>query len=568
MLSLNSFRKQLAQPITSWQLCLLGVIGGFASASLIILFTLSIDAIQQLYLVKKDNYNSLDSLSRFDLPIIGALIILLFAWLTGYKYLRTGIPLVLHRLKVANGVMPLKNTLNQFWGSAIALATGFSVGREGPAVHLGAASSSYIGNILKLPHNSMRTLCGCGVAAAIAASFNTPIAAVLFVMEVILREYKIHMFIPIMLSAMIGSIMTRSVFGPVHEFEYFSQITMNYQHYPWLIVAGIFLGSLAFLFNRYLVLITKFSEKYHIFPRLMVAAFITGGIGFFIPFAMGTGLSAVDFSINHPYEFQLLFALLVAKLAMTVFALGLGIPGGIIGPILGIGSIAGACIAAIVILFVPEANLSSDFILMGMAGFMAATLNAPLAALLAIVELSNQIEIIVPAMIVIAVACVTSGQFFKNKSVFVMQANIMGLTYRQTPIEKSLQKVGVTSFLNENFTLIDNEQIPNDEDLLSKLIGLNQGHNLIIKNISDDSSYQLASLATTCNNNSDNSDDQSIIKHPLFPLSSQSTLSEAYNALVDKRDGGVYIYDSDPKDILGIITFEKIRIYLVEGKSS
>ncbi|MFT5756549.1 MAG: CIC family chloride channel protein [Alteromonadaceae bacterium] len=567
MFSLNSFRKQLALPITSWQLCLLGMIGGFASALLIILFTLSIEAIQQLYLVKKDNYNSLDQVSRFDLPIIGALIILLFAWLTGYKYLRTGIPLVLHRLKVANGVMPLKNTLNQFWGSAIALATGFSVGREGPAVHLGAASSTYIGNILKLPHNSMRTLCGCGVAAAIAASFNTPIAAVIFVMEVILREYKIHMFIPIMLSAMIGSIMTRSVFGPVHEFEHFSQITMNYQHYPWLIVAGLFLGFIAFLFNRYLVLITKFSEKYHIISRLMLAAFITGGLGYFIPFAMGTGLSAIDFSINHPYEFQLLFALLIAKLVMTVFALGLGIPGGIIGPILGIGSIAGAGIAAIVILFVPDANLSSDFILMGMAGFMAATLNAPLAALLAIVELSNQIEIVVPAMIVIAVACVTSGQFFKSKSIFVMQANILGLTYRQTPIEKSLQKVGVIGFLNENITLIENDLTANEQYIKSAFIAAKPDHPIIIKNTDGNSHYQLITGPVILNNEQ-SLESLQLIKHQLFPLSSQATLSEAYNALVAHRVGGVYIYDIDPKDILGIITFEQIRAYLVEGKFS
>jgi hypothetical protein len=413
----------------------------------------------------------------------------------------------------------------------------------------------------------MRTLCGCGVAAAIAASFNTPIAAVLFVMEVILREYKIHMFIPIMLSAMIGSIMTRGVFGPVHEFEYFSQITMNYQHYPWLIVAGIFLGLIAFLFNRYLVLITKFSASFHIIPRLMLAAFITGGIGYFIPFAMGTGLSAVDFSINHPNEFQLLFALLIAKLVLTVFALGLGIPGGIIGPILGIGSIAGACIAAIVILFVPEANLSSDFILMGMAGFMAATLNAPLAALMAIVELSNQIEIVVPAMIVIAVACVTSGQFFKNKSIFVMQANILGLTYRQTPIEKSLQKVGVIGFLNENITLIENGLKVNDEYKAVSLIPAKDDRHIIIKNTDGNSYYQLISYPVI-HNNDQTIESKQLVRHQLYPLSSQATLAEAYDTLVEHREGGVYIYDTCPKDILGIITFEQIRAYLVEGKLS
>ncbi|MBL0709522.1 MAG: chloride channel protein, partial [Colwellia sp.] len=144
MISITTIRKHLALPKTSWQICLLAMLGGFTSALLVILFTLTIEQIQQLYLIKRDNYNTLDEVSRFDLPIIGSLIILFFAWLPGYKYLRTGIPFVLHRLKVAHGVITLKNTLNQYFGSAVALASGFSVGREGPAVHLGAAASSYI----------------------------------------------------------------------------------------------------------------------------------------------------------------------------------------------------------------------------------------------------------------------------------------------------------------------------------------------------------------------------------------------------------------------------------------
>ena len=210
IISIAAIRKHLALPNTSWQICLLAIIGGCASALLVVLFTLTIEAIQQVYLIKSDNYNSLDEISRFDLPIIGAILILLIAWFTGYKYLRTGIPFVLHRLKVAHGVIPFKNTINQFWGSAIALASGFSVGREGPAVHLGAACSSYLGSMLKLPYNNIRTLCACGIAAGIAATFNTPIAAVIFVMEVIMREYKAHIFILVMLAAIVGSVITQS----------------------------------------------------------------------------------------------------------------------------------------------------------------------------------------------------------------------------------------------------------------------------------------------------------------------------------------------------------------------
>ena len=571
MMSLTSFRKRLALPKTSWQLCLLAIVGGAASALLIVLFTLSIEAIQNLYIAKKDNYNSLDEVSRFDLPIIGSMIILCFAWLTGYKYLRTGIPLVLHRLKVANGVMPFKNTLNQFWGSAVALASGFSVGREGPAVHLGAACSGYIASKLKLPYNAMRTLCGCGVAAGIAASFNTPIAAVLFVMEVILREYKIHIFIPIMLSAIVGSLITRNVFGSVHEFDYFSKITLDYSHYPALIILGLFLGLIAFGFNRYLVLIIKHAAGYHIVPRLMLAAFITGGLGLAIPYAMGTGLSAVEFSLNNQFELQLLLGLLIAKILLTIFALGLGIPGGVIGPILGIGSVAGAAIAIITAYFLPQATSTSDFVLMGMAGFMAATLNAPLTALLTVVELSNQIEIVVPAMIVITVSCLISGQVFKNRSLFNMQADIQGLVYSIPLIEKSLQKIGVLGVINDQFTLIELAQ-----DQCTKQSTEQQISNLINEKVPYENQENIVITHVTHDNNTlfhwadfqEKESSTEILIHRLLPLSSQATLAEAYHALVEQRSGGVYIYHRDPNKMMGMISFEQIRLYLVEGKIS
>ena len=216
-----NFRKRLALPKTSWQLCLLAILGGCASASLVILFSVTIDVIKDFYAAYLANYNSLNIVSRFLLPLIGVIFIIFLSWLTGYKYTRAGIPFVLHRLKVSYGVMPFRNTINQFFGGAIALASGFSVGKEGPAVHLGAACAGYLGNKLSLPYNCIRTLCACGIAAGISACFNTPIAAVIFVMEVILREYKVHIFIPIMLAAITGSLITSYSFGPAHEFEFF-----------------------------------------------------------------------------------------------------------------------------------------------------------------------------------------------------------------------------------------------------------------------------------------------------------------------------------------------------------
>jgi hypothetical protein len=280
-----------------------------------------------------------------------------------------------------------------------------------------------------------------------------------------------------------------------------------------------------------------------------------------MPYAMGADLSAIDFSLQNSPELQLLLGLLVAKILMTITTLGLGIPGGIIGPILGIGAIIGTCISVLAMYFMPGNLQASDFALMGMAGFMAATLNAPLAALLCVVEMSNQIEIIVPAMIVIASSCISSGQFFRNRSIFIMQLEVQGLAYRRPPIEKSLQRVGVIGVMQEQLIQIAD----NDNKTIAATISEHTSHQHVIikkENLQNESEYIWCQPEQK---NSDNS--QSIVRHKLIPLSNQSTLAEAYLLLVRKREGGVYIYQDNPNDIMGIITFDAIRSYLLKGKT-
>ncbi|WP_448565536.1 chloride channel protein [Thalassotalea ganghwensis] len=559
-MSLISLKKHLALPQTSWQICLLAAIGGVASALLITLFSISIDALQSLYLQQKEDYTSLSALSRFHLPIIGAILILLSAYVTGYQYLRSGIPFVLHRLKVAHGVIPFRNTLNQFIGSVIALSSGFSVGREGPAVHLGAACSSFIGSYLKLPFNTIRTLCACGIAAGIAASFNTPVAAVIFVMEVILREYKVHIFIPIMIAAIVGSLITEYALGTTHKFAYFGELAVSVSDYGLVVVLGIVLGAIAAAFNRHLTFIIKHANRYHLMLRFLVAALITGILGAAMPYAMGTDLSAISFAIADSASFELLFYLLIAKFFMTIVALGLGVPGGVIGPILSIGAITGIAIVTLSNQIFAQHNLLSDFALLGMAGFMAATLNAPLAALLAVVELSNQLDVMVPAMIVITSACLASGQLFKNRSILVMQLEIQGLLYRQPPIEKSLQSIGAMGVMKENFALLAPQAT---QFYVNALANADNDQLFIVKDPEKIGSFVWLECQQSLVN------ENNIQQHQLIAMSSQITLAEAYIALVNQRKGGVYLYDGDDKNnIIGVVLFEQIRRFLIEGKTN
>lgn len=550
--------KQLAQPQTSWQLCILAAIGGVASATLVLLFTYTILGLQQIYQTQVHEYISFNELSRFLIPFIGVTVILMIANFTGYQYLRTGIPFVLHRLKVAYGIIPFRNTINQFFGSATAIASGFSVGQEGPAIHLGAACSSYIGNKLQLPYNAIRTLCACGIAAGISASFNTPVAAVIFVMEVILREYKIHIFIPVMIASIVGSMITQATQGPAHQFEFFSKIELSAVHYPSLIIFALVLGVLAFVFNKSLVHLIQISSRFSLKRRLMVAALITGVILALVPLTYTSELNVSGINDQIALASSFIIVVILAKIIMTVVALGLGIPGGVIGPILAIGAMMGVAVSMIVSDYLPGQHLDTDYALMGMAGLMAATLNAPLAALLAVMELSNQIEVIVPAMIVITVSCVSSGQFFRNRSVFVMQLEVQKLLYRQPPIDKSLQRIGILAIMRTKFELLEHVD---EEQLIEHYHSTNGEYLLLTKS----SIRQNATLWHQARVTQDNRV-QSFDTHQLIPLSSRATLAEAYALLKDARKGGVCIYHDTPSNIVGVVSFSQIKKYLVEGK--
>jgi CIC family chloride channel protein len=564
---LNSLRHQLAQPTTTLQLGLMGVIASICSAAIIILFRLTIEKLQLLFVDKFDDFTSLDPIYRFALPLAGAAIIALMTLIFRQKHYRMGIPFVIYWVKMKNGSMPLTNAINQFIGGAVALISGFSVGREGPAVHLGASVASYIGMWFKLPYNSIRTLTGCGISAAIAASFNTPLAAVIFVMEVVFREYKIHIFIPIMLAAVVGTMVTRSVFGDHHELSFFIIEDVGSINYFYLLVCSIIISTVAYAFNASLMKIMAIFRKIRLSIRYMLAALITGSIGYFVPQALGSGMGAIQFtladlsSLDFFSALGFITAILAAKFIATIFILGLGVPGGIIGPVLGLGVLLGTLFGLLSGYLGIDGNHIALFAVLSMAGLMAATLHSPLAALVALLELTSNPELIAPAMLVIAVSYTFSVQLFGNKSIFIQQLEYQKLPYQPSEATLALQKTGVLADIDTNYTMIDNA---NDEEVRHYLAATAKGTSLIIRDsYAVGCEYKMAEFA---NHEVDIwSVEQAQIRYwPLQGVSSQATLADAFELTQYQREGAVYVYEDNIEDIIGVIHWQHLRQLLVE----
>lgn len=555
---LPPLRRRLALPVTSLQLCLLGLAGGLIAAVLIILFRLSIMGLQAFYLQHSDDFTTLTALERGLLPLFAAAFIVLLGLVIGLKHYRLGIPFVIHRIKVKYGMMPWRNTLHQFLGGIAALAAGFSVGREGPSVHLGAFGASSLGSYLRLPYNSIRILAGCGIAAGISASFNTPLAAIIFVMEVVLREYRIHVFVPVMLASMVGAVATRTVFGVGNELTSIQMISLSNWHLPYLVLCGIAMGVVATFFNQSLMKTMKTFRNWHLSLRLTLAAALTAGIGYLVPQALGAETGAIHYAVTVPNELLLLFGIFIAKILLTVAALGLGVPGGIVGPVFGIGIVMGTLLAFIPSLLLGDSSAAGTYAVLGMAGMMAATLHAPLAALVAVTELAANPDLIVPAMLVITVSYVTAVQFFQTKSIFLQQLDFMQLPYKLAPADDVLQKVGVLAMLQQDYQVLEN---PTDAQVIQALDSLTPQQLLLIKrSYVVDQHYQLASYDLQMSMT-----EQSMLKFsPVAALSHQVTMAEVFAELGEQREGAVLIYDDEHADQpLGLVSWEQVRTLLM-----
>ena len=548
-------RNHLSEGKTSIQLCLLALFFALIASGVIILFRLLLNA--SFHITELSEITLVDSLLdwRYYLPILGAVIIWFMArYATSKRYKRMGIAYVMHRYKLHYGKIPLQSAPGQFFQALAALASNFSVGREGPAIHLGAVSASVLAEKFNLPDNSVRIMCASGIAAGISATFNSPLAAVIFVFEVIIREYRIHYFFPILLSAVCGAVTSQVVFGDVHEFDLIQVIHIPLDHYPVLLIGGIILGCYSAFFNYSLLKVTKLSREWSLFTKFMLAGVITTIIGLLLPHALGSGDLAINIAIENKTALSLLIALLLAKTLATVCAIGFGIPGGLIGPLYGIGALLGAILAVIsATIFPSSAPYIGLYTVIGMTAVMGVCLSAPLAALVALLELTNDASIILPAMFVTIPAFLVAYQAFNCRSIFFKQCEMMGLDYKVPPLNLGLQKTGVRALMDHRLLVVKQ-----NNELLLEVMKRAKGRPVL--SISDEGNVEMLRLQFQAV-----AEDTVLSSHPVELLPDTASVDEAYKLLAVKRRGEIAIYQGKKSNLVGLISWAHLQQEIRKG---
>lgn len=346
--------------------------------------------------------------------------------------------------------------------NAASIGVGASVGREGPAVHLGAWLGGWLARRLRLTPALSRTLLGCGVAAAVAASFNAPIAGALFANEVVLRHYALKAFAPVVIASVAGTVVSRAYFGDFPAFIIAEHAIASLWEFPAFAGLGIAAGIVAVVFMHGVALSEKTARKLPIPPWLRPAlgGLVVGAMALAFPQVLGVGYGATETALAVGFPLSLLIAVGAAKVAATAISLGFGFGGGVFSPSLVIGAMLGGAYGMVATLVFPELSSGAGaYTLIGMGAMAAAVLGAPISTTLIIFEMTGDYALTVAVMMAVVVASVTTQQLY-GRSFFTAQLERRGVDLK-VGLERALLR-----------TLKVGEVMSRESDLVTPDVGL------------------------------------------------------------------------------------------------
>lgn len=365
-------------------------------------------------------------------PVLGGLLVGLIV-----RYLMPGgqpqgVPHVIEASALRGGRMSGRQGLWAAVASVVSLGSGASVGREGPAVHLGAAIASWLARRFNLGRARSRTLLGCGVAAAVAASFNAPIAGVFFALEVVIGHYALHAFAPIVVASVAGTIVSRLHFGDFPAFILPPHEIVSFWEFPAFALLGVMSAVTAIVFMRSTILCEEVAQRLPL-PTWMLPAvggLAVGAIGLVFPDILAVGYESTDMALRESYAIEILIALVVAKTAATAISLGFGFNGGVFSPALFLGAMLGGAFGVVATQPFPELSSGHGaYTLIGMGAVAAAVLGAPISTILMMFELTGDYALTIGVMVAVTMASVITLQVHGH-SFFTEQLERRGLNLK------------------------------------------------------------------------------------------------------------------------------------------
>lgn len=450
------------------KLNLLAAVIGVLGALVAIGFRWMITAFQEVFFVGGTPMDNPMGMWVVVVPAIGAVFVgVIVYWLApevkgaGVADVMRGV--VANRARFRARVPGLKAL-----ASSITLASGGSGGREGPIVQIGASFASAIGQALKLTSTELRIMAACGAAGAIAATFNTPIAGAVFALELLLLEFKTRSFVPLIISTVFATLVSRHFLGDFPTFDIISEYTLvNGYELVFYLMLGLLAGLAGVVFIKVFYKIEDAFDAISVpmYAKPIIGGLFVGAIGLFYPEAMGVGYETVSTVLNSGLDSSMLpqtavlflIVLLVLKMVATSLTLGSGGSAGLFGPSLFLGAMLGAAFGIVVNSVSPfETARYGAYAMVGMAAVFASTSRATLTAILMLFEMTSVYDIILPLMF----ACVVSdavSSLLSKETIFTAKLAKEGIRYVHDLSVNVLESAQVKDAMTSDYVTVKDD---------------------------------------------------------------------------------------------------------------
>lgn len=447
------------------------------------------------------------------LPMAGALVTGVLTFVLARDARGHGVPNVMKALIKNGGRIPLKVGIVKALASIATVGSGGSGGPEGPIVQIGSTAGSWFGGALRINRDQMGTLVGCGAAAGMASIFNAPIAGVLFVLEVLLRDFSLKTFTPILVASVFSSATTQAVLGrneAIFQTPGLHEYAFNPVELPSYILMGVVCGVVSVALARALHVGDDWFERrfkrlgVHPIARPVVGALLVGllGIGWVLlvrttgepgasPPFFADGYRSITWLLDPtvyagttpgggesgaiPTGIAMLCLLAVVKILATTCTLSTGGSGGAFAPSLFVGAVAGAAFGRGLeaLHLMPDGGSPATYAVVGMAAVIAGTTHAPLTAILMLFELTRDVYLLLPIMLAAVIATVVA-QLVDRDSIYTASLRREGINVGRTQDLTILRRIPVAS--------CDIKPLPSEaiypSDPLSKVIEMQGRHSI------------------------------------------------------------------------------------------
>jgi len=399
------------------------------------------------------------------IPTVGGLIVGPIIYFLAPEAKGHGVPEVMQAILLKGGNIRPRVAFIKAIASSISIGTGGSVGREGPIIQIGSSLGSMVGQFLRVPSKRMKTLVGCGAAAGIAAAFNAPIAGALFAVEIILMDFAIAQFSPIVISSVIATVVSHTFEGKFAAFVVPRYQLVAPQEIGFYFVLGALAGIVSFLFIKLLYWCEDLFDNKLKLPEYInpaIGGLIIGAIALLFPQIMGVGYDTINNALYGNMVWYIALALIFIKIIATSITLGSGGSGGIFAPSLFMGAMLGFFFGYGVHSLFPDITATPGaYALVAMGGLVAGTTRAPITAIIIVFELTNDYNIILPLMITCIISVILSTKLTRE-SIYTlkllmrnigikegMDANIMESLYVKDVLRTEIETISESENFNQ-----------------------------------------------------------------------------------------------------------------------